>query len=44
MEVIALAEAGTIRAHVEQFSLDDAPHVYERMAAGTLRGRAVIVP
>ena len=44
MEVIALAEAGHIRAHVEQFSLDDAPKAYEEMAAGTLRGRAVIVP
>jgi propanol-preferring alcohol dehydrogenase len=43
-EVVALAEAGRIRAHVEQFSLDDATLAYERMAAGTLRGRAVIVP
>lgn len=43
-EVVALAEAGRIRAHIEQFSLDDAPLAYERMAAGTLRGRAVIVP
>jgi alcohol dehydrogenase, propanol-preferring len=43
-EVVALAEAGGIRAHIEQFSLDDAPQAYERMAAGTLRGRAVIVP
>lgn len=44
MEVVALAEAGHIQAHVEQFSLDDAPRAYERMAAGALRGRAVIVP
>ncbi len=44
MEVVALAEAGKIRAHVERFSLDDAPKAYQRMAAGDLRGRAVIVP
>ncbi len=44
IEVVALAEAGHLRAHVEQFSLEDAPKAYEQMAAGTLRGRAVIVP
>ncbi|MGZ4689393.1 MAG: NAD(P)-dependent alcohol dehydrogenase [Acidimicrobiia bacterium] len=44
IEVIALAEAGKIRAHVERYSLDDAPKAYTDMAAGTLRGRAVIVP
>ena len=43
-EVLALAEAGKVRAHVERFSLDDAPKAYTRMAEGTLRGRAVIVP
>jgi propanol-preferring alcohol dehydrogenase len=43
-EVVALAEAGRIRAHVERFSLDDAPKAYARMAEGTLRGRAVIIP
>jgi propanol-preferring alcohol dehydrogenase len=44
VEVVALAEAGKIQAHVQQFSLEDAPKAYEQMAAGTLRGRAVIVP
>ncbi len=43
-EVIALGEAGRIQAHVERFSLEDAPKAYEQMAAGTLHGRAVIVP
>jgi propanol-preferring alcohol dehydrogenase len=43
-EVLALAEAGKVRAHVERFTLDDAPKAYQRMAEGTLRGRAVIVP
>ena len=30
--------------HVQRYSLDDAATAYEDMAAGTLRGRAVIVP
>ncbi len=44
MEVIALAESGLIEAHVERSSLADAPSVYERMRAGQLTGRAVIIP
>jgi propanol-preferring alcohol dehydrogenase len=44
IEVIALARAGKIRAHVQQFSLDDAASAYERMRAGELHGRAVVVP
>jgi propanol-preferring alcohol dehydrogenase len=44
IEVVALAEAGKIRAHVVQYSLEDAATAYTDMAAGTLRGRAVIVP
>jgi propanol-preferring alcohol dehydrogenase len=44
IEVIALARAGKIRAHVQRFSLDDAPHAYELMRAGNLHGRAVVVP
>ncbi len=43
-EVLALARAGRIRAHVETFSLADAPAAYEKMRAGRLRGRAVITP
>jgi propanol-preferring alcohol dehydrogenase len=43
-EVLALAAAGKIAAHIERFSLDRANEAYERMGAGTLRGRAVIVP
>lgn len=43
-EVVALAEAGRIRAHVERYALDDAAQAYQDLAAGTLRGRAVIVP
>jgi propanol-preferring alcohol dehydrogenase len=43
-EVLALAESGQVRAHVERYSLDDAAKAYEDLAAGTLHGRAVIVP
>jgi propanol-preferring alcohol dehydrogenase len=44
MEVLELARAGRIRAHVERFSLDDAPRAYEKMRQGELDGRAVICP
>lgn len=43
-EVLALAEAGHIRAHIEQVSLADAAGAYDRLAAGEVHGRAVIVP
>jgi propanol-preferring alcohol dehydrogenase len=43
-EILDLARAGKIRAHVERFSLDDAALAYERLAAGTVTGRAVVVP
>jgi len=43
-EVMALARAGRIRAHVERFTLDDAKTAYERMRTGQLKGRAVIIP
>jgi propanol-preferring alcohol dehydrogenase len=43
-EVLALAESGQVRAHIERYSLDDAAKAYEDLAAGTLHGRAVIVP
>ncbi len=43
-EVLDLARSGLIHVETETFSLDDAPEAYERMHAGTLRGRAVIVP
>jgi alcohol dehydrogenase, propanol-preferring len=44
IEVIALARAGKIRAHVQRFSLNDAPRAYEEMRTGELHGRAVVVP
>ena len=44
MEIIALASAGKIRAHIQRFDLDEAPGAYQAMRDGTLDGRAVIVP
>jgi propanol-preferring alcohol dehydrogenase len=44
MEVVALAEAKKITAKVTRYSLDEAVGAYESMRAGTLDGRAVIVP
>ncbi|HXE76424.1 MAG TPA: NAD(P)-dependent alcohol dehydrogenase [Candidatus Xenobia bacterium] len=43
-EVIALARAGRIAAHVERFPLAEAGTAYERLRSGRLRGRAVVVP
>jgi len=44
MEVLALAQAGHIKAHTEVFALDEATAAYDRLAAGDMQGRAVIVP
>jgi propanol-preferring alcohol dehydrogenase len=43
-EVIALADAGLLRNEVEEFPFGDVDKAYTRLAEGTLRGRAVIVP
>ncbi len=42
--MLALARAGRIHVDVERFTLDHAPEAYDRMRAGTLRGRAVVTP
>lgn len=44
LEVLELARAGHIRAHVERFPLEQAAEAYERMREGSLDGRAVICP
>lgn len=44
MEVVALAEAGRIRAEVETFPLEDAVEVYQRLRDGQIKGRAVLLP
>ena len=43
-EVIALAEAGLIRNEVDLFSFSEVGQAYERLEAGSLRGRAVVRP
>jgi alcohol dehydrogenase, propanol-preferring len=43
-EVLELARAGKIRAHVERFGLEQAAEAYQRMREGDLAGRAVICP
>ncbi|MGW0181671.1 NAD(P)-dependent alcohol dehydrogenase [Nocardia sp. NPDC003345] len=44
IELVDLAQEGVLDIAVERFSLDDSPEAYRKLAAGTLRGRAVIVP
>ena len=43
-EVIALAQQGLIKTHVQRFPLEEAMHAYELMEQGKLSGRAVMVP
>ncbi len=44
MEVIALAQAGRIKADTTFFKLDEAAEVYEKLDKGQILGRAVLVP
>lgn len=44
IEVIALAKQGLIAAHVTSFGLDEATAVYDKLRAGEIKGRAVVVP
>ncbi len=44
IELIDLAHQGVLDIAVERFALDDGVEAYRRLAAGTLRGRAVVVP
>ena len=41
-EVVALAEAGTIRVDVDLFTFDQVAEAYAALAAGTVRSRAVV--
>jgi propanol-preferring alcohol dehydrogenase len=43
-EVIALARSGRISAHVERFPLINAQVAYDKLRAGQLSGRAVMLP
>lgn len=44
IEVLNLARAGAVQAHVETYPIDEAPLVYERLHKGRINGRAVILP
>lgn len=44
IEVLDLARAGKIRAHLERFPLERAEDAYRRLRDGSLKGRAVICP
>ncbi len=39
-----MAAAGTLHAETECFRLDEVLTAYERLRAGQVRGRAVVVP
>jgi propanol-preferring alcohol dehydrogenase len=43
-EVVALAQQHDLRHDVEHFEFDAAPAAYDRLRAGTLAGRAVVLP
>lgn len=44
VEVVALARAGAVRVEAEVFPLSAAPDAIDRLRAGRLDGRAVLVP
>lgn len=44
MEVIAMARAGRIHAETTEFPLTEAANVYEKLKAGEIAGRAVLIP
>ena len=44
LEVLELARAGRIKAHVETFALADAAEAYALLREGKISGRAVMVP
>lgn len=44
IEVLDLARRGQIEVEIQTYSIDDAPKAYEALHAGTIRGRAVILP
>ena len=43
-EVLALARSGAITAQVEQYPLEKINDVFDRLANGEVRGRAVLDP
>ena len=43
-EVVALANTGKVVIESEQFAFDETPQAYDKLRAGTLNGRAVVLP
>jgi alcohol dehydrogenase, propanol-preferring len=43
-EVITLAQTGELTIETEEFGFERTPEAYERLSAGTLKGRAVVLP
>lgn len=44
VDVVALAGDGALRSETETYGLDESLEAYERLRAGEVRGRAVVVP
>lgn len=44
IEVLDLARGPAVEVHVETYGIDEAPLAYERLPAGRVAGRAVILP
>jgi propanol-preferring alcohol dehydrogenase len=44
IEVFDMARRGQVHVEIETYSLDEAPKAYERLHAGLIRGRAVVLP
>jgi propanol-preferring alcohol dehydrogenase len=44
MEVIAMARDGRISAEISEFPLERAVEVYDKLKAGQIKGRAVLIP
>ncbi|WP_280269746.1 NAD(P)-dependent alcohol dehydrogenase [Nocardia wallacei] len=44
IEVLDIARGGGVEVHVETYTIDEAPLAYERLHAGKINGRAVILP
>ena len=44
VELMALAEAGKVTLHTQTYALDDAVQALHDLDAGTVRGRAILVP
>jgi len=43
-EVVALAESGRVKPHIEKYKLDQAVEVYDKLKNNRITGRAVLVP